>query len=339
MVKFAARGFTLVELLVVIAIIGVLVALLLPAVQQAREAARRISCTNNIKQIGLALHNYETTQKRLPPAGTLANPVQALYVDWYVRADMRSGTNYSWIVLLLPYMEEDALYDQIDFSKKVTLNTTTNPQRSQPPILMCPSDAARGRLFRLAGVEFGKGNYAAYSNPFHIDSWFFSGAVWLYPRRKDQIVDGTNTTLFCAEIRTRDHVADQRGAWALPWGGSTLLSFDFHPESDSALSDKNRPPIGYKANRKSLGLTQYPNGPNPDMLYECPETAAAQLDKMPCSTNWTGYISAAPRSNHSGGANAIFMDGHSNFLPNDVDEFAMLWMVSANDGEIVNQRY
>src|SRR2546427_5297251 len=91
-------GFTLVELLVVIAIIGVLVALLLPAVQAAREAARRMSCSNNLKQLSLALHNYESTFSSLPPAGIDTNQM-------------------SWVVMLLPYMEQQPLFDKFNFAK------------------------------------------------------------------------------------------------------------------------------------------------------------------------------------------------------------------------------
>src|ERR1700704_1333018 len=91
------RGFTLVELLVVIAIIGVLVALLLPAVQAAREAARRIKCQNNLKQIGIGLHNYHDTIGCFPPGATKSNTT-------------------SWHVHVLPFMEQKNLYDQFDFS-------------------------------------------------------------------------------------------------------------------------------------------------------------------------------------------------------------------------------
>jgi prepilin-type N-terminal cleavage/methylation domain-containing protein/prepilin-type processing-associated H-X9-DG protein len=346
------RGaFTLVELLVVVAIIGILVSLLLPAVQQAREAARRTQCSNNIKQLALALQNYESSKKKLPAAGTFASPLEAYYLDSYVRIDLKSGTNYSWVVALLPYVEEQALYDQFDLSKNVTQNPT-NPQAAQPGMLLCPSDAARGRLFEHTDreqatgqpVRFGKANYAAYSNPFHIDSWFFSGAIWLYGKRLDQVVDGTTTTLTFAEVRTRENVADQRGAWALPWAGSTLLSFDFHPEiygRGKGLADMDEPPTGYEPYKLSLGLTQYPNSINPDVLYECPDAEVAQFDHMPCNIAWTvpGYMSAAPRSQHVGGVNASFLDGHVGFLPNDIDEYVMLWMTSTNDGEIVSTLY
>jgi prepilin-type processing-associated H-X9-DG protein len=338
-----------VELLVVIAIIGILVALLLPAVQQAREAARRTQCSSNIKQLALAVQNFEAGNKKLPAAGTYANPMQAFYIDSYVRIDLKSGTNHSWIVSLLPYLEEQPLHDQFDLTKKVTQNLT-NPQIAQPAILLCPSDGAYGRLFefgasqavRAQRVQFGKGNYAAYSNPFHVDSWFFSGAIWLYGKKLDQIVDGTSTTLTFAEIRTRDDPADQRGAWALPWSGSTLLSFDFHPESyPRDLSRIEKPPTGYEPYKLSLGLTQYPNSINPDVLYECSDPAAAQFEGMPCNDAWgvPGYISAAPRSQHAGGVNVAFLDGHVGFLPNDIDEYVMLWMTCTNDGELVSGKY
>jgi prepilin-type N-terminal cleavage/methylation domain-containing protein len=130
-------GFTLVELLVVIAIIGVLVAMLLPAVQAAREAARRSSCSNNLKQIGLALHNYHDTFQRLPPESIWA---QGTPNAWQPR-------NYSWIALILPQIEQTALHSAIDFRQPLWNQTTSNgvPIRSfMIPTLLCPSDASLG---------------------------------------------------------------------------------------------------------------------------------------------------------------------------------------------------
>ena len=99
-------GFTLVELLVVIAIIGILVALLLPAVQAAREAARRMSCGNNLKQIGLALHNYHDTYKTMPPAIVYTRPPAQ---------NARNGRPYwGWGALVLPYVEQTPLHDALD---------------------------------------------------------------------------------------------------------------------------------------------------------------------------------------------------------------------------------
>jgi prepilin-type N-terminal cleavage/methylation domain-containing protein/prepilin-type processing-associated H-X9-DG protein len=340
-------AFTLVELLVVIAIVGILVALLLPAVQQAREAARRLHCTNNVKQLGLALQNYIDARKKLPSAGKYAEPAVAAYNSaGYWRIDLKSGTNQSWVVALLPFMEEQALYDQFDFTRQIDL-TPNMPQAQQPSSLLCASDGARGRTFLVPRwvdskqVEYGKANYAAFANPFHIDSWFYSGAIWLYGRKPEQITDGTSSTLVFAEIRTRDNPADQRGAWALPWSGSSLLAMDFHPKGypQSSGTDLNSHPGDYSANTSSLGLTQYPNSINGDVLYECPEPAEAQFDLMPCNNQWTGYISAAPRSRHPGGVNAAFLDGHVGFLPDDIDEYAMLYMIDTTDGQVIKERY
>lgn len=99
-------GFTLVELLVVIAIIGVMVGLLLPAVQAAREAARRMSCSNNLKQIGLAMHNYESTYKMMPPAAFTANPRIGQPRD-------EDDDGFGWLVSLLPFVEQQSLYDRL----------------------------------------------------------------------------------------------------------------------------------------------------------------------------------------------------------------------------------
>lgn len=336
------RAFTLVELLVVIAIIGLLINLLLPAVQQAREAARRIQCANNLKQVSLAIQQYELDNRQLPAAGKFAPPADAIYYAWaYWRIDLKSGTNHSWVTSILPYLEEQSLYDQMDFTLPVTQNPR-QPQEAQIASLMCPSDETAGRYFETVNnsghvIRFGKANYAAYANVYHIDSWFYPAAIWLYGLDLKKVTDGTTSTLVAAEIRTRDHVADQRGAWALPWSGSSLLSFDFHPTAQQLPSEQASDP--YEPNPISLGFTQLPNSHSPDVLYECPDSVAALVDQMPCNTEWEGYISAAPRSLHPGGANAVFLDGHVAFLPEDVDEYAMVYMVDPTDGQVIDEKY
>src|SRR3954462_2196742 len=218
------RAFTLVELLVSIAIIGILIALLLPAIQAARESARRTQCTNSLKQLGTALHNYESAHGALPPAGTFAPSETSLSnkLGYMQSIDLQSGTNYSWIVKLLPFLEEDALYQQINFKLPVTRNST-DPQARQIASLLFPSDSAFGRFFETTDpdngrtVRFGKANYAAFVNPMHADGWIYTGAISLFGQRLSQIPDGTSQTLVLSEVRTRDNTADQRGAWALPW--------------------------------------------------------------------------------------------------------------------------
>lgn len=128
MLKLNSKAFTLVELLVVIAIIGILVALLLPAVQAARESARKSSCKNNLRQVGLGMHNYESSFKHLPPG-----------YDYLPNA-AGNQSGYSWSAWLLPFMELTNLHDQIDFDKPVfdVVNQAARDQHIE--LLLCPSD-------------------------------------------------------------------------------------------------------------------------------------------------------------------------------------------------------
>lgn len=320
------RAFTLVELLVVIAIIGVLVALLLPAVQAARESARRLQCTNNLKQLTLAIINYETQMGVYPAAGIVANP-----------SDLRSGKQFSWIVLLLPMLEQQNLANQFDFKVDV-FSQSNNPQATHLAMLQCPSDNARGLFLNdsdlTKGKKFAKGNYAAYCSPFHTDLMHvYPGALVAHQGQcVADIRDGTTNTVVVSEVRVRANDQDQRGAWALPWTGSTLLAFDVHHDGVDGA--------GYKVHPASLGQTQPPNnqGPNIDMLYKCTDLAGAQLARMPCNNFGGGsfaYLSAAPRSNHPGGVHMSLLDGSVRFVGNAVDETTMAYMISINDGHVV----
>ncbi len=138
------RGFTLIELLVVIAIIAILVALLLPAVQQAREAARRSSCKNNLKQLGLALHNYHDTHRVFPPGqirGRMTSPTREM------------GGGFSWGCMLLPYLEQGAIYDQMDFTIGIFEGSNKTLILGLGPIdaALCPSDTERPKLRSVHG--------------------------------------------------------------------------------------------------------------------------------------------------------------------------------------------
>jgi prepilin-type N-terminal cleavage/methylation domain-containing protein/prepilin-type processing-associated H-X9-DG protein len=324
-------AFTLVELLVVIAIISILIFLLLPAVQSARETARRLSCTNNLRQLGMAIHNYENSQGVLPPSGLVARPVNNIY-------ESCSGLQLSWVVLVLPYLEGGSLYQRFDLKKDV-FHQASDPQAAHLSTLICPSDYGSEKYFvhpsLTQGRRFAKGNYAAYCSPFHVDlQLYFPGALISKPQKTNMIYDGLAHTLMLSEVRARNHQQDQRGAWALPWTGASLLSFDMHHRG--SYNDH------YLANPYSLGMTQIPNcqGPIFDMLYDCPNQSGSQLERMPCSiwspSGMMNYLSAAPRSRHPGGVNVCFMDSHVAFLPDEVDEYALAYLVSINDRQLVD---
>ena len=143
------RGFTLVELLTVIAIIGVLIALLLPAVQAAREAARRTSCQSNLRQIGIALHSYLSLHGCFPP-GYLAN------------ANTYTSPHWSWSAFLLPHLEEQSLYDVLgvntqEFGGGASLATPCTATQTPLSVFVCPSD--RGPALNGSKGLFAKSNY------------------------------------------------------------------------------------------------------------------------------------------------------------------------------------
>ena len=160
-------GFTLIELLVVIAIIAILIALLLPAVQQAREAARRSTCQNNLKQMGIAMHNYHDVVQVFPPG-----VIHSLTND-----PMGIGTGWSWGTFLLPYIDQAPIFNQLNTQRPIDPTNATQLSliRTIIPVYNCPSDPHRNNsenpyaTIRMSGastgVAIGKSNYRAVFGP------------------------------------------------------------------------------------------------------------------------------------------------------------------------------
>jgi prepilin-type N-terminal cleavage/methylation domain-containing protein/prepilin-type processing-associated H-X9-DG protein len=154
-----AKAFTLVELLVVIAIIGVLIALLLPAIQAARESGRLAACKNNLKQFGVGMHNYETSFKVLPPGYR------------YAYAPAGNTLGYSWGALLLPFVEEKAVYDQMRSDLPIYDPANSIPREQHLPVFLCPTDSVSPSGFVTMGTEqYAMACYVANFGPPDLDA-------------------------------------------------------------------------------------------------------------------------------------------------------------------------
>jgi len=202
MTRRARLGFTLIELLVVIAIIAILIALLLPAVQQAREAARRTQCRNNIKQIGLALHNYHDNFGLFPPSGIYRFVDNSPVVP---AGTTGAPCNYSWIAMILPYMDQAPLYNSINFSAPLWGQQLGGEEISSKliPMLLCPSDEGYGAA---NAWKIGWTNYAGSEGyDWHTRQGSrLNGIFQLITRVKiKDITDGTSNTVMVGEVTAR----------------------------------------------------------------------------------------------------------------------------------------
>ena len=183
------RGFTLVELLVVIAIIGVLVGLLLPAVQAAREAARRMSCSNNMAQLGLAIHNYEFSREHLPPGVT--NPTGPV-------TNLPTGLDVGYLVYLLPYVEQQGIADNFDIAAGTYAPKNAAARARVISTFLCPSFPMRETDDGSSGLTNYAGCHHHVEAPIDVDN---QGLLFLNSKiRYGDIYDGSSNTLLIGEL-------------------------------------------------------------------------------------------------------------------------------------------
>ncbi|MHC2066653.1 DUF1559 family PulG-like putative transporter [Bremerella sp. T1] len=328
------RGFTLVELLVVIAIIGVLIALLLPAVQMAREAARRMSCTNNQKQLGLALHNYHDTYLTFPR---------------YNQAALASDASSSYAcgphVKLLPYIEQSAVYEQI---KTATLNFYRNVTSSESVVqnnrisgFVCPSDS----VFPDSNRE-GNCNYplSAGSNlAWDVAESRQNGAFSFRNEVKfADITDGTTNTILVGEHLTGDgddtlYRINSDVVRGLSWSANESTSQG--PITQATLDTAGVACDNNKSNHSSFAALRWTRG---TLEYAIFNTLAPPNWKYPsCMTSTsTGNHGSSKgiyvaRSRHPGGVNFTLADGSVRFITETVDSQTYHAMGSRNGGEVV----
>jgi len=299
------EAFTLVELLVVIAIIGVLVALLLPAVQAAREAARRSQCSNNLKQIGLALENYEGTFSQYPPGRMGCDGYGAHQCVGYTTG---AGTlGISGFVAMLPFIEQGNLHEKIDYTNvpwnangSTTWATGGNLEliTARPKFMVCPSDISKPFIdnFPVAGAKAATGSYGLVGGTNgppnddklkHINNGMF---VYRSGMRRADITDGTSAQMMVGET------------------------------------------IG---NDKSAHPNIWSNGSR----FQTIRTTKNPINQKPNTGNLAGTENGAFGSYHPAGAHFVFADGHVAFITNSINFTNYQRLSWRDDGEVISENY
>jgi prepilin-type N-terminal cleavage/methylation domain-containing protein/prepilin-type processing-associated H-X9-DG protein len=341
MLKRNRRGFTLIELLVVIAIIAVLIALLLPAVQAAREAARRAQCTNNFKQMGLALHNYHDSQGSFP-IGRMG-----IGYNYAPNIDQRR----TWFYSTMPYFEQGAAFAANNFNVPFYYPQNTTVIRLVFAAFQCPSQTPsiqepdtpypRGKMSIGANWgntgyyqdESGRGSGAqgqAGGNPYTGGPMnagaavFFTGAPFkgnISTGLRD-ITDGTSNTLLCAEVIMGFNGS---GGAITSWGGN-LGSYGTYDHRGDVLNDDY--------NCTMFHTYTLPNSPIPDQMGSY--TFCSNLyQNNPACNNLNPAWNAA-RSRHPGGVNVLMSDGSVRFIKDTVNFLTWRAIGSPNGGEVVS---
>lgn len=306
-------GFTLIELLVVIAIIAILVALLLPAVQQAREAARRSSCKNNLKQIGLALHNYHDTYFMFPPGwvGATSSPQQhhTGMEDPTAPADFSNG--FSWATFILPMMEQGPLYDQVNFNQQIKIGGNLAVIATTMPAYQCPSDPKPGNFSINDGTNdiiLATSNYMGVFGTRDLEECEINGSAGHVTAGQQCAADG----LFFhnSALKMRD-VTDGTSNTIMVGERTTFVDASVSPPEIFYGTWAGIVTGTEEAAARFIGHAEHPPNEN-----EHPEDFG---------------------SSHRGGAQFILADGSVHFISENIDEGLFQGLATRGQGEVVGE--
>jgi prepilin-type N-terminal cleavage/methylation domain-containing protein/prepilin-type processing-associated H-X9-DG protein len=336
-------AFTLIELLVVISIIAVLIALLLPAVQAAREAARRIQCVNNLKQVGLAVHNYHDSVSALPLGCAVAfqggNPI---FNGWGITAR------------LLSYLEGQNQFSACNFSLANETPQNDTVMRLSVATYLCPSDGQNKTIFLDDGQPRNNTNYAFNRGDWYVWGGLSSTSQPNSPFRANAtvtlaaVVDGTSNTIFAAEVKTHTpYLLNCSGLSYAPVGTKVIPAPTADPSTiaqytgcSGGLSEL-RPDSGHSewedGNTSQAGFTTAwtPNKITPGRFSG---TSVADTDLIAIREEDGGptFAAVTARSYHPGGVNVLFGDGTVRYIKNSINGLTWRALGTIAFGEVIS---
>ena len=341
------RGFTLIELLVVIAIIAVLIALLLPAVQSAREAARRAQCTNNMKQLGLAMHNYESTHTAFPASAYLYRKASDNFasLNWEAHAP-------GPLLYLLGYMEQQAIYNAFNMDAQCVTGCNASDRAQNTTVTntainsyICPSDpysqvwrvgtnygGSIGPQFRWAGNDSDAGNVGVFK-------------PWRSVAIRDVIDGTTNTLAFCEKIQADGNAAVTTGGEmyvSLDWPSGTGAGYGMGPDQVMPGGQAYlNAYIPLCAAKKKAGTNLIDQGSNwyAGRCYHgsCVNQLMTPNSKDGDCGKYQGHGGMfTSRSRHPGGVNALMTDGSVRFIKDSINRVTWWALGTRAGGEILS---
>jgi len=337
--KSSRRAFTLIELLVVIAIIAILIGLLLPAVQKDREAAARMSCTNNLKQLGLALHNFHDQNNRLPPGCAEDQPPFGTAAG---------GWGSSWKVYILPFVEQGNIYDKWQFNGSSSGYTNGNNMPLVSNITIKPYRCPSSPLPAFYTTSYNGGAYEIYSSYMGIagsvdpsgsstaafpvasgSAGLVSGSGILCANSQvalTSITDGTSNTLMVGE--QSDHLRDANGS-PIPGGYVAITS---------------QGPHGWTMGAGGQGVGMAYNSGGDNRTFNCTTIRFTINKRGLTNSSSTGThdntgANIPMSSGHSGGAMGLFGDGSVKFLSNSVAYATLAQLGNKDDGTVISGNY